>query len=105
MNPWSALIRAARESYEIIYRNKLVQEKASLYATHSQSVAEQIADRIGILSMGHLHFVGTVTNLRETVGDAALTLEDLFLRFMEHQTQLHKLPDTAASSVSTETMK
>jgi ABC-2 type transport system ATP-binding protein len=76
--------------------------KSVFMSTHSLSVAEQIADRIGILEHGQLHFVGTVTNLRETVGDAALTLEDLFLRFMEHQTQAHKLPIKAATSVSAE---
>jgi ABC-2 type transport system ATP-binding protein len=47
-------------------------------STHTLSVAEELADRIGIVNKGKLIFVGTLAQLRESMhreGD----LEDLFL--------------------------
>ncbi|MGC4005377.1 MAG: ABC transporter ATP-binding protein [Pirellulales bacterium] len=55
--------------------------KSVLMSTHSLSVAEQIADRIGIIEGGKLHFEGTVSQLRSAMGDEGTALEELYLRF------------------------
>ena len=49
-----------------------------LFSTHQLSVAEELADRIGILHRGRLIAVGTAEELRRQSG-AAGPLEDIFL--------------------------
>lgn len=48
-------------------------------STHTLSVAEEIADRIGIIYRGNLRFLGTLEELRRQVSQTQSTLEDLFL--------------------------
>lgn len=48
-------------------------------STHTLSVAEEIADRIGILYQGKLQFLGTLSELKQRVQSTDSTLEDLFL--------------------------
>jgi ABC-2 type transport system ATP-binding protein len=48
-------------------------------STHQLSVAEEVADRIGIIDRGHLIFLGTLEELRRETHGAG-TLEDLFLK-------------------------
>lgn len=47
-------------------------------STHQLAVAEEVADRIGIIAKGQLIFLGRLDELRQR-GRAAGTLEDLFL--------------------------
>lgn len=54
-------------------------------STHTLSVAEEIADRIGVILGGKLRFVGTVAELREKMALGELPLEDLFLAFTESE--------------------
>ncbi len=54
-------------------------------STHTLSVAEEIADRIGVILGGKLRFVGTVSALREKMALGELPLEDLFLAFTERE--------------------
>jgi len=54
-----------------------------LMSTHTLSVAEEIADRIGILHRGKLHFLGTVAELREALSSHDASLEALFLTMTE----------------------
>jgi ABC-2 type transport system ATP-binding protein len=54
-------------------------------STHTLSVAEEIADRIGVILGGKLRFVGTVAALREKMALGELPLEDLFLAFTERE--------------------
>ena len=49
-----------------------------LVSTHQLSVAEEMADRIGIIHRGRLAAVGTAEELRRTSG-ASGALEDVFL--------------------------
>lgn len=49
-------------------------------ATHTLSVAEELADRIGILNQGQLTHCGTLNELREDLQSEGTTLEDLFLQ-------------------------
>jgi ABC-2 type transport system ATP-binding protein len=48
-------------------------------STHTLSVAEEIADRIGIIDRGHLDFLGTLAELREVMSQDHSSLEHLFL--------------------------
>ncbi len=52
---------------------------AVLMSTHTLSVAEEIADRIGILRAGRLQFLGTLAELRRELAAPEAALEPLFL--------------------------
>ncbi|MHC4180657.1 MAG: ABC transporter ATP-binding protein [Planctomycetota bacterium] len=52
-------------------------------STHSLAVAEEIADRIGIVARGRLHFLGTVAELRARLSSRHASLESLFLELTE----------------------
>jgi ABC-2 type transport system ATP-binding protein len=53
---------------------------ASIFlSTHLLSVAEEIADRVGIVDGGRLRFVGTHDELRQQLVGPHSTLEDLYL--------------------------
>ena len=52
-------------------------------STHTLGVAEEIADRIGIVSQGRLHFLGTVSELRRELSSQHTSLESLFLELTE----------------------
>ncbi|MEE9602841.1 MAG: ABC transporter ATP-binding protein [Thermoguttaceae bacterium] len=62
----------------------LLQQRAGegavvLMSTHTLAVAEEIADRIGIVDHGHLHFNGTIEQLRDKFPARHNSLESLFL--------------------------
>ena len=48
-------------------------------STHTLAVAEEIADRIGIMDCGRLHFLGTVGQLQAELASHHASLEPLFL--------------------------
>jgi ABC-2 type transport system ATP-binding protein len=48
-------------------------------STHTLVVAEEIADRIGIMNGGRLHFLGTVSELQSKLASRHDSLEPLFL--------------------------
>jgi len=52
-------------------------------STHVLAVAEEIADRIGILDRGRLQFLGSVGQLRNEMASPHTSLESLFLRLTE----------------------
>jgi len=56
---------------------------AVFMSTHTLAVAEEIADRIGILADGRLHFLGTVAELRAELSSRQASLESLFLELTE----------------------
>jgi ABC-2 type transport system ATP-binding protein len=49
-------------------------------STHTLAMAEEMADRIGIMVRGHLRFLGTVTELREQMSLETTSLEQLYLQ-------------------------
>jgi ABC-2 type transport system ATP-binding protein len=49
-------------------------------STHSLFVAEEISDRIGIVELGELRFLGTLAELRNQVAAQHTSLEDLYLQ-------------------------
>jgi len=52
-------------------------------STHTLSVAEELADRIGIIHQGRLLALGTLEELRRQARAAQMRLEDLFLLLTE----------------------
>jgi len=63
--------------------------KTVLMSTHTLAVAEEIADRIGILNHGKLNFLGTLSELRHELSAPHQALEHLFLEM----TNGHASPD------------
>jgi len=62
-----------------------VQAGASIFmSTHTLAVAEEIADRIGVISNGQLRFLGTVEQLREQLSSNE-SLEQLFLALTDEE--------------------
>ena len=54
-----------------------------LFSTHVLEVAEQLCDRIGILSKGRLLFVGTMDDLRAV--HPGQSLEKIYLDMVNHR--------------------
>ncbi len=52
-------------------------------STHTLAVAEEIAQRIGIVNDGRLHFMGTVSELQRELSSHHTSLEPLFLELTE----------------------
>ena len=52
-------------------------------STHLLNVAEELADRVGIINHGRLVALGTVGELREARSNADEDLEDIFLEMTE----------------------
>lgn len=67
-------------------------------STHLLSVAEEIADRIGIFVEGQLGFLGTVEELRRQLALEHSSLEELFLRLTDSDSEA----DTASGCVGEE---
>jgi ABC-2 type transport system ATP-binding protein len=59
--------------------------KTVLMSTHTLAVAEEIADRIGILDQGKLTFIGTLSDLRRELSAPHQALEHLFLEMTDGQ--------------------
>ena len=57
-----------------------VQEGMTVFmSTHTLAMAEEMADRVGIMVRGRLRFLGTVAELREQVALETTSLEHLYL--------------------------
>jgi ABC-2 type transport system ATP-binding protein len=66
-------------------------------STHILAVAEEIADRIGILDRGRLQFLGSVAQLRDELALPHTSLESLFLQLTEAQNLLPAGKDAGRS--------
>jgi ABC-2 type transport system ATP-binding protein len=77
--PWVGLdpknIRAVKD----FLKRKTIEDGLTVFmSTHSLSIAEEVADRIGIINHGHLLHVGTVPEIM-ALAESPETLEDVFL--------------------------
>ena len=70
--------RSARVVKDLL-RAEAATGKTVLMSTHTLGVAEEIADRIGILNYGQLDFLGTVAELGQELSGPHKNLENLFL--------------------------
>jgi ABC-2 type transport system ATP-binding protein len=64
-------------------------------STHTLVVAEEIADRIGIMDGGRLHFLGTVGDLQSKLASRHDSLEPLFLELTNGERERKETADTA----------
>ena len=81
--------RSARVVKDLL-RAEAAAGKTVLMSTHTLAVAEEIADRIGILNRGQLDFLGTLAELRQELSAPHQALEHLFLEL----TNGHASPGT-----------
>ncbi len=56
---------------------------AVFMSTHTLAIAEEVADRIGIMDRGRLHFLGTKGELQRELASRETSLESLFLEMTE----------------------
>jgi ABC-2 type transport system ATP-binding protein len=57
--------------------------KVVLMSTHTLTVAEEIADRVGVMRNGKIVFEGRVEDLRSSIPGAGQSLESLYLALMD----------------------
>jgi ABC-2 type transport system ATP-binding protein len=62
-----------------LLRERAARGTAVFMSTHTLTVAEEIADRIGIIDRGRLNFLGTQAELERKLAQAPTSLERLFL--------------------------
>jgi len=67
-----------------LFRDHARRGGAVFLSTHSLSVAEEVADRVGIIHRGRLIALGTLDDLRRRCGGQG-GLEDMFLRITEEE--------------------
>ncbi len=68
-------------------------------STHQLSVAEEVADRIGIIHHGKLIALGTVDELRRKSGEGG-ALEKVFLTLIDAEEVQHRQPPTPAKAAA-----
>lgn len=68
-----------------ILRARTQNGKTAFLSTHTLSVAEELATRIGIVNHGRLVALGTLEELRQTMGGDNDSLEDLFLELTRNE--------------------
>lgn len=73
--------RSAR-TVKNLMREEANKGKSVFLSTHTLSVAEEIADRIGVISKGRVIFIGTIAELRIELKHTG-NLEQLFLQLTE----------------------
>ena len=77
--PWVGLDPKNIRSVKTYLKRKTREEGLTvLMSTHTLSIAEEIADRIGIIHLGKLLHIGTVGEIMK-LEDSSETLEDVFL--------------------------
>lgn len=77
--PLTGLDPQSARTLKTLLRKKAREEGMAVFlSTHTLSVAEEMADRIGVLHRGELLFVGTLDEMRERVGKPG-NLEEMFL--------------------------
>jgi ABC-2 type transport system ATP-binding protein len=80
-----------------LLREQTQQGKTVFMSTHTLAVAEEIADRIGVITKGRLAFLGTVAELQRKLSSDA-SLEQLFLTLTEEEEGAGQADVTAASA-------
>ena len=80
--PLTGLDAAAARSVKDLLLEYVEQGKAVILTTHIMEIAEQMAERIGIISKGRLVAEGTLAELRQSAHAEAGTLETVFLELV-----------------------
>jgi ABC-2 type transport system ATP-binding protein len=74
--------RSAKTVKEL-FKQQTREGKTVFLSTHLLSIAEELADRIGIFNRGKLQFLGTVDDLRRHFNRGDAGLEELFLELTQ----------------------
>jgi len=74
--------RSARLVKDLL-RTRVAEGMTVFMSTHTLAVAEEIADRIGIIDRSRLRFLGTVDELERQLSRSSSSLEQLFLELTE----------------------
>jgi len=69
-----------------VLRERVAEGMCVLMSTHTLSIAEEVADRVGILHRGKLIAEGTVDELK-SLGHTSGKLEDIFLTLTEEESE------------------
>lgn len=67
-----------------LLRSEVDNGKTIFLSTHTLSIAEEIADRIGVISKGDIQFLGTMAEMRAELKQSG-SLEELFLHLTEEE--------------------
>jgi len=78
--PMVGLDPAGARLVKDILKEETAKGRTVFLSTHTLSVAEELADRIGIIHKGRLTALGSLDELRREARAAQLGLEQLFLR-------------------------
>lgn len=73
------------KSFKDFLKKKSKEGMTILFSTHTLSMAEELADRIGIIHQGQLIAVGSLDDLKRKY-QSQENLEGMFLKLIEHQT-------------------
>ncbi len=78
------------DPYSIKLVKKLLKERASqgvsiFLSTHTLSIAEEIADRIGVIHKGDLIYLGTMEEIKKKKSAESDNLEDIFLQITSEE--------------------
>jgi ABC-2 type transport system ATP-binding protein len=83
--PLTGLDASAARLVKDILLEFLRGDGAVILTTHILEVAERLAERIGIMSGGHLIAEGTMAELRSSSGRAGGSLEEIFLQLIDQE--------------------
>jgi ABC-2 type transport system ATP-binding protein len=82
--PMVGLDPQSARTIKTLMRDQARAGKAVFLSTHQLSVAEEVADKIGVINHGKLLFLGTIAELRAQLARDG-NLEDLFLLLTEEE--------------------
>jgi len=68
-----------------LLRAKAAAGSTIFMSTHLLAIAEEIADRVGIVERGRLKFLGKLDELRSQLASSHASLESLYLNFMGNE--------------------
>jgi ABC-2 type transport system ATP-binding protein len=80
-----------------LMRTRVRMGRTVFMSTHTLSIAEEIADRIGIIDHGHLNFLGSLEKLRNEMSLQQRSLEHMFLELTAEENDAVMAGQAAAS--------
>jgi ABC-2 type transport system ATP-binding protein len=85
--PWVGLDPKNIRFVKDFLKQKTREEGIAVFmSTHTLSIAEEIADRIGIISLGRLRHIGTVAEIKAVARDPG-SLESVFLKLTSEEAE------------------